>query len=226
MANRFATMSRPVTRVLIVDDHPVVREGLSMQIGSQPDLEVCGEAEDVAGALAQLDATQPDVAIIDISLKTGNGLDLIKRIKARGGGIQIVVWSMYPDTLYAERALHAGAMGYVHKGRATREIVDAIRTVRAGRVFLSAELSAELLARLVGAVGKEAQRSPVEGLSDRELEVFELLGQGITTPQIAERMHVSPKTVETYRLRIKEKLQADTLAELLQRAAQWVLENG
>jgi DNA-binding NarL/FixJ family response regulator len=211
-------------RILIVDDHPVVREGLAAQILAQPDLEVCGEAEDAAGALALVESTRPHVAVIDISLKTGNGIDLIKRIAARHASVRTLVWSMYPESLYAERALRAGAMGYVHKGRATREIIEAIRSVLAGKVFLSAELSGELLRRLVGGGANRLDRSPVAALSDRELEAFELMGQGLSTQQVARRMHVSPKTVETYRARIKEKLGLSNFAEVIRRATQWVLE--
>ena len=120
-------------RVLIVDDHPVVRDGLTAELATEPDLEVCGEAEDVAGALEQIRSARPDVAIIDISLKNGNGVDLIKRLRARNDPVRILVWSMYPEDLYAERALRAGAQGYVHKGRATREILDALRAVLAGK---------------------------------------------------------------------------------------------
>jgi DNA-binding NarL/FixJ family response regulator len=211
-------------RVLIVDDHPVVREGLTAQILAQPDLEVCGEAEDAAGALALVESARPHVGVIDISLKTGNGIDLIKRITARHASVRTLGWSMYPDNLYAERALRAGAMGYVHKGRATREIIEAIRSVLAGKVFLSEELSGEPLHRLVGGGSKKLDRSPVEALSDRELEAFELMGQGLSTRQVAKHMHVSSKTVETYRARIKEKLGLSNFSEVIQRAAQWVLE--
>jgi DNA-binding NarL/FixJ family response regulator len=226
MAKQVPAVPGGAARVLIVDDHPVVREGLSVQIRGHPDLEVCGEAEDLAGALALVEKARPDVAIIDISLKTGNGIDLIKRIKARGDPVRIVVWSMYPEGLYAERALRAGAMGYVHKGRATREIIDAIRAVLAGKVFLSDELTGQLLGRLVGGTGKAFGRSAVEALSDRELEAFQLMGQGLSTQQIAARMHVSPKTVETYRARIKEKLDLGSMAEVIRCAAQWALEIG
>jgi DNA-binding NarL/FixJ family response regulator len=212
-------------RILIVDDHPVVREGLSVQLLGQPGLEVCGEAEDVAGALALLETARPDVAVVDISLKTGNGIDLIKRIRARDDAVRILVWSMHPEALHAERALRAGAMGYVHKGRATREIVEAIRRVLAGKVFVSDELSGQLLGRLVGGAARPVARSAVESLSDRELEVFGLLGQGLATRQIAARMHVSPKTVETYRARIKDKLGLGNLTELIQCATRWVMEN-
>jgi len=209
--------------ILIVDDHPVVREGLAMQIATQPDLKVCGEAEDVAGALALLESARPDVAIVDISLKNGSGLDLIRRIRDRRDAVRILVWSMYPENLYAERALRAGAQGYLHKGQATRRLLEAVRAVLAGKMYVSGELADELLHRLVG--GRAAERSPIDRLSDRELEAFELMGHGLTTEAIAARMHVSPKTVETYRARIKEKLGLGNITELVRHAAQWVLES-
>jgi DNA-binding NarL/FixJ family response regulator len=218
------TPQRPA-KVLVVDDHPVVREGLAAQVALQHDLEVCGEAEDLADALALFEKAAPDVVIVDISLKTGNGIDLIKRLRARDANVRIVVWSMYPESLYAERALRAGAMGYIHKGKATREIVEAVRTVLAGRVYLDEELAAKLLGRVVGGSGRPIERSPIECLSDRELEAFKLMGHGLTTEQIAGNMHVSPKTVETYRARIKEKLGLSNITALIHRAAQWVLEN-
>jgi DNA-binding NarL/FixJ family response regulator len=213
-------------RVLIVDDHPVAREGLAVQLVDQPDLEVCGEAEDVAGALALVETARPDVAVIDLSLRVGNGLDLVKRLRARVPAVRVLVWSMHQEADYAERALRAGALGYVHKGRATREIVEAVRCVLAGRVFVSPELSGRLLGRLVGGAGKRAGCRGVEDLSDRELEAFELLGQGLATRQVAERMHVSPKTVDTYRARIKAKLGLRTAAEVVRRATQWAVGNG
>jgi DNA-binding NarL/FixJ family response regulator len=209
--------------VLIVDDHPVVREGLAMQIGAQPDLEVCGEAEDVPSALAILNSARPDVAIVDISLKNSNGIDLIRRIKERNDRIRILVWSMYPESLFAERALRAGAQGYLHKGQATSHLLDAIRSVLAGKVYVSGEFSERLLSGVVGV--KASERSPIERLSVRELQAFELMGQGLNTESIATRMRVSPKTVETYRARIKEKLDLSNVTELIQRATQWVIEN-
>ena len=214
-----------VAKILIVDDHPVVREGLSAHIATQDGLEVCGEAEDIVDAFAVLAKTNPDVVIIDIALKTGSGLELIKRIVAKDKAIRIVVWSMYPENLYAERALRAGAMAYLHKGRATAEILKAINAVLSGKIYLSEDLSSKLLGRLVGTIGNQAGRSPVESLSDRELEVFKLTGRGLTTEQVSEHIHVSPKTVETYRARIKEKLGLDNFTELIQQAALWVSEN-
>lgn len=209
--------------VLIVDDHPVVREGLAAQIAAQADLEVCGETADVAEALTLFEQLQPDVTVVDIALQAGNGIDLIKRIKARHEAARLVVWSMYPETLYAERAIRAGAMGYVNKSKATREMLLAIRSVLGGKVYLSEDTSARLLNRIVGS---SRDRPPsIEDLSDREMETFQFLGQGLTTEQIADKMRVSPKTVETYRARIKDKLGLTTTPELIQRAVQWVLES-
>jgi len=222
MTRKTQETTRGVVRILIVDDHPVVREGLAMHLASQPDLEVCGEAEDVPGALALLASVRPDMAIIDISLKNGNGLDLIRRIKDRHDAVRILVWSMYPENLYAERALRAGAHGYLNKGHVTHHVLDAIRAILQGKVYVSGELADQLLRRVVGKTAPEP--SPISRLSDRELEVFQLMGQGRTTESIAERMHVSPKTVETYRARIKEKLGLSNITELIQRAAQWVVE--
>jgi DNA-binding NarL/FixJ family response regulator len=211
-------------RILIVDDHPAVREALALRIGRQPDLEVCGEAADIGEALRLVADTEPDVAVIDISLKSGSGIDLIKRIKDRNDHVRMLVWSMHSESLYAERALRAGAMGYLNKDQATEKIIEAIQQVLAGRIYLSGEQTAQMLNRVVG--GHVADRGPVETLSDRELEAFELIGQGLTTEQIAEKMHVSPKTVETYRARIKEKLGIANGTELIHRAARWTMENG
>jgi DNA-binding NarL/FixJ family response regulator len=210
-------------KVLIVDDHPVVREGLAMHLSTQPDLEVCGEAEDLPGALALLASAPPDVAIIDISLKNSNGIDLIRRIKDRHDEVRILVWSMYPENLYAERALRAGAQGYMNKGQATHHVLDAVRAIFQGQVYVSGKLANRLLQRVVGR--KPEERSAIDSLSDRELEAFQLTGEGMTTESIAEKMHVSPKTVETFRARIKEKLGISNLTELIQRAALWVVES-
>jgi DNA-binding NarL/FixJ family response regulator len=209
-------------RILIVDDHPVVREGLAMHLAAQRDLEVCGEAEDLPGALALL-SSRPDVAIIDISLKNSNGIELIRRIKDRDDKVRILVWSMYPENLYAERVLRAGAHGYLNKGQATHHVLEAVQAILQGQIYVSAHQANRLLNHVVGR--KTEQHLTIESLSDRELEAFQLLGEGLTTESIAERMHVSPKTIETYRARIKEKLGISNRTELIQRATQWVVES-
>jgi DNA-binding NarL/FixJ family response regulator len=211
-------------KVLIVDDHPAVREALALRIGRQSDMEVCGEAADLVDALRLLADVSPDVAVVDISLKTSNGLDLIKRIKDRYDNVRILVWSMHSESLYAERALRAGALGYINKDQATDRIVEAIRRVLAGKVWLSDMMAERLLQRTVGA--DEVEHSPIDALADRELEVFRLIGQGAKTTEIAERLHLSVKTVETYRDRIRQKLDLSDGTKLAQYATQWVLENG
>lgn len=212
-------------KILIVDDHPVVREGLALRIGQQPDLAVCGEAADVAEALRLVAGNPPDVAVVDISLKTGSGLDLIKRLKAHDNSIRILVWSMYGENLYAERAFRAGALGYITKEQATDQIIEAIRRVAEGKFYLSEFLADRVLKRSLGQGHTLPEGPSVDKLSDRELEVFQFMGHGLTTEQIAEKMRVSPKTVETYRARIKDKLGVDNFTELIQQATQWVLEN-
>jgi DNA-binding NarL/FixJ family response regulator len=208
---------------LIVDDHPAVREALAFRIGRQSDLEVCGEAADVGEALRLAAQTKPDVAVVDISLKSGSGIDLIKRMKSRNHDVRILVWSMHGELLYAERALRAGALGYVTKDQATDRIVEAIRRVLSNRIWLSEPMAERMLQRTIG-TDREEVRTPEENLSDRELEAFELMGQGQTTEQIAAKMHISPKTVETFRARIKEKLDLNNVTELVQRATQWVMQ--
>jgi|SRR5579884_110513 len=214
------------SRVLIVDDHPAVREALALRIGVQRDLEVCGEAADMAEALLLVHDIQPDVAVVDISLKTGNGLDLIKRIHDRTTTVRILVWSTHSDALYAERCLRAGALGYVNKDQATDKIVEAIRRVLDDKVYVSDEMAEIMLHRAVGDRRKEVGRSPLDALSDRELEVFRLLGEGMKTALIAERLHLSVNTVQTYRERIRQKLDLSDGTELVHHAVQWVLEHG
>ncbi len=213
-------------RVLIVDDHPAVREALALRIDRQPDLEVCGEAADMSEALRAIADTQPDAAVVDISLKSGTGLDLIQRIKDRDDHVRILVWSMHSESLYAERALRRGAMGYITKDQATDRIVEAIRHVLAGKVWLSEAMAERMLQRAIGAGRRADPRSPLDALADRELEVFRLIGKGVKTAEIAERLHLSIKTIETYRDRIRQKLDLDDGTKLAHYATQWVLENG
>ena len=214
------------TRVLIVDDHPAVREALALRIGRQPDMEVCGEAADFPEALRLIAETRPDVAVVDISLKNGSGIDLIKRIRDREDHVRIIVWSMHSELLYARRALRAGAMGYACKDQATDTIVDAIRRVLTGKIWLSESMSDVILQGAIGAGRVDPLRSPLDALADRELEVFRLIGEGIKTAMIAERLHLSVKTVETYRDRIRRKLDLADGTELVHVATQWVIENG
>ena len=218
--------SKKRARVLIVDDHPAVREALAMRIGRQSDLEVCGEAADLSEALRLVADTQPDVAVIDISLKTGCGIDLIKRIKDRNDTVRMLVWSTHSESLYAERALRAGALGYINKDQATDKIVEGIRRVLEGKVYLSDAMVQTMLHRTVGGRREEVTRSPLDALADRELEVFRLIGQGVKTAEIAERLHLSVKTIETYRDRIREKLDLSDGTELAHYATKWMLENG
>jgi DNA-binding NarL/FixJ family response regulator len=213
-------------RILIVDDHPAVREALASRIGRQPDLEVCGEAADMSEALRLVADTQPDLVVVDISLKTDSGIDLIKRIKDRNDSVRMLVWSMHSESLYAERALRAGALGYVNKDQATDKIIDAIRRVLEGKVFLSDAMAEKMLHRAVGGGREDVTRSPLDALADRELEVFRLIGQGVKTTEIAERLHLSVKTVETYRDRIRQKLDLSDGTALAHYATQWMLENG
>jgi DNA-binding NarL/FixJ family response regulator len=208
-----------------VDDHPSVREGLAVRISSQPDLEVCGQAADAAEALKLVAAACPDVVVLDIHLKTGNGLDLIGRIQALENSIRILVWSMYPDALYARRALHAGALGYINKEHTTGNIVEAIRRVRDGKIYLSEETAQQLLGQAAGGTKSGIALGP-ESLSDHELEIFRLIGQGLTTSQVAQQLHRSSHTVEAHRQAIKRKLNLKTAAELNRAAVQWMLENG
>src|SRR5262249_6277153 len=169
--------------------------------------------------------TQPDVAVIDISLKGGDGLDLIKRIKERDDRVRILVWSMHSESLYAERALRAGALGYINKDQATDRIAQHMRRAQAGQVWLREAMAERLLHRAGGTGRQEVRRSPLDALADRELEVLRLIGQGVKTAEIAERLHLSVKTVETYRDRIRQKLELDDGTKLAHYATQWVLEN-
>lgn len=212
--------------MLIVDDHPAVREALAIRISTQPDMQVCGEAADAAEALELIEATKPDVAVIDISLKSSDGIDLIRRIKSRKPDLRTLVWSMFSETLYAERALRAGAMGYINKEEATSTIATAIRSVLQDKVYLSDSMAGKLLRRKVGGRTRESDHSPFDGLSDRELEVFRFIGRGLKPQEIAAQLHLSPRTVETYRDRIREKLSLKSSAELARVAFQWLLQGG
>jgi DNA-binding NarL/FixJ family response regulator len=210
-------------RILIVDDHPIVRHGLSELITQEPDLEVCGEAGDPAEAMRQVRETMPDVVIIDLSLKSGHGIELIEQIRAQYPSIRMLVSSVHDESLFAERVLRAGAAGYVNKQEATEKVIEAIRHVLEGEIYLSTHTSNRLLRSVVS--GEPSGQNPIQSLSNRELEVFEMIGQGLATKQIAARLKLSPKTVETHREKIKKKLNLTNSTELSRHAVQWVLEN-
>jgi DNA-binding NarL/FixJ family response regulator len=215
-------VDKPVSRrrVFIVDDHPLVREGLANLINQQSDLLVAGQAEDAAQALAGIGASRAELALIDISLKTASGLELVKDLKLHHPEVALIVLSMHDEMLYAERAIRAGARGYVMKSETSKEVLTAIRRVLQGDVYVS-ERVVNLMARRLGSSRKAAASSPVEQLSDRELEIFRLLGQGRTTSQIATDLHLSLKTVQAYCARAKEKFGVDSLTELLRAAIRW-----
>jgi DNA-binding NarL/FixJ family response regulator len=206
-------------RVFIVDDHPLVREGLANLINQQSDLSVCGEAEDSVGAITDIESTHPDVALIDISLKNESGLELVKTLQNRVPQVALVVLSMHEEALYAERALHAGARGYVMKRETTKNVLTAIRRVIEGDIYVSDRVVNSMAKRMTSR--KTAAAEPVERLSDRELEIFRLLGQGRTPSQIADDLRLSLKTVQAYCARAKEKFGVTSLTELLRAAIRW-----
>jgi DNA-binding NarL/FixJ family response regulator len=207
-------------RVLLVDDHPLVREGLANLIRQQPDLEICGEAANEPEALELVRTVQPAVAIVDISLEQGSGIELVKSIKQLYPAVKTLVLSMHDEMLYAERALRAGARGYIMKREAAKKIIQGIHSVLAGQLYISEKIMTVMNEKFVSGA-PAAGTSPVEQLSDRELEVFQLLGLGHSTRQIADHLHVGFKTVQAYCARIKEKLQLANMNELLREAVRW-----
>lgn len=214
---------RKRTRVLLVDDHPLVRERLAEIITREPDLECVGEAEDRMQAVAAIETLAPDLAIVDITLKNSDGLDLIKDIHYRWPHIAVLVVSMHAAEAYAERALRAGARGFITKQEASRDILVAIRRVLQGTVYLNERIAAQIIGRMASPDDEAStDRDPGQVLADRELQVLELTGMGLNNRQIAQRLHIGVKTVETYRARIREKLDITDPADLLQRAIAWV----
>jgi DNA-binding NarL/FixJ family response regulator len=208
------------TRILLVDDHPVVRDGLAEAINNEPDLIVCATAEERQDALLAIERTKPNLAVIDLMLKSSSGLELIKDVHARWPELLILVVSMHDETLYAERVLRAGARGYITKQQATRDILQAIRKVLGGGIYLSEKTASNVLSRLTAR--PQAVSDSIEHLlADRELQVFEMTGRGLSTREIAEHLRIDMKTVDTYRTRIKEKLKLESSSELLQLAIRW-----
>jgi DNA-binding NarL/FixJ family response regulator len=212
-------------RVFVVDDHPIVRQGLSQLINREPDLSVCGEAEDARTALDALGPAKPDIVIVDVSLDGPDGIELLKTIRSRDSKLPVLMLSMHDESLYAERALRAGANGYIMKQEATERVLIAIRQILSGEVYVSDRMSQKMMQQFIHRSGP-AMSSPMAELTDRELEVFRLIGHGHGTRQIAEELHLSVKTVESYYAHIKEKLTLKNARELVQHAVQWVASQG
>lgn len=212
-------------RIVIVDDHPIVREGLRVLLSREVDFNVCGDVGTALEALALIRSESPDAAIVDVVLGNESGLELIRDIKSLDIGVRILAYSMHDDLLYAERALAAGAMGYINKRNGIRSIIEALRMVMAGEVFLSDRMKQHIINRNI-ASGPIRQKTPIETLSNRELEIFRLIGQGMTTTEIGTQLTLSTKTIETHRQNIRRHLQLDNTHKLAREATQWVLENG
>jgi DNA-binding NarL/FixJ family response regulator len=211
-------------KILIVDDHPMVRDGLTMRISTQPDLSVCGDAATEDEAFLLVQRTSPDLVIVDISLKNGNGIPLIKKIKSHYPAVKMLVFSGYKESVYAERALRAGAQGYLNKQESSGELLEAIRALLAGQRYVSPEVTQRLVSQALGNAGET--KPPFERLTTRELEIFRMVGEGLTSGAIANHLFLSTHTIDTHRENIKRKLDLKNAGELTRAAVQWVLENG
>ncbi|MGA7853445.1 MAG: response regulator transcription factor [Candidatus Acidiferrales bacterium] len=209
-------------RVLLVDDHPIVRQGLALLIDREADLSVCGEAEGAHSAFHAIATLRPDIVLLDISLSGPDGLDVLKEIRIKSENLPVLMLSMHDETIYAERAMRAGANGYIMKQEATEKVLVAIRRILQGGVYLSDRLTNTMLQQFVHGASS-AKKSPLVGLTDRELEVFRLIGQGHGTRQIADELHLSVKTIESYQAHIKEKLSLRNARELVQHAIEWTV---
>jgi DNA-binding NarL/FixJ family response regulator len=218
-----AAAEKPKTKILVVDDHPIVRERLAELINQEPDLHVCGEAEDSREAIQAVESLQPDLAIVDITLKDTYGIELIKQLKETHPKLPMLVLSMHDESLYGERALRAGAKGYLTKQEATKKVITAIRTILAGEIFVSEKMASTILRKVAGSASPEGA-SPTDVLTDRELEIFQLLGQGLGVKEIAENLFISVKTVEAHREHIKQKMNFKSSTELLRFAIQFTMK--
>ncbi|MFQ5571642.1 MAG: response regulator [Rhodothermales bacterium] len=209
-------------KVMLIDDHPVVREGIRRLIEKEPGLTFCGEAEDAHEALALIEQERPDVIVLDLSLKSSSGFDLIFDVKQRWEGVRILVLSMHREDVWAERVLRAGASGYIMKQEAPKKVISAIWAVLNGSIYVSEKVSAGILQNMAG---KRTPASSIDSLSDRELQVFQMIGEGLTHQQIAEKLMLSVKTIESHVEHIKDKMRVSSGRELLQRAIEWVLRS-
>lgn len=212
-------------KVLLVDDHPITRQGMKTLVNQQPNLEVCGEADNAPHAIELVGKLQPDLAIVDIALKTTNGIELTKNIKVQAPNLPVLVVSMHDEGLYAERALRAGAMGYLMKQEAGEKIIVAIQRLLQGEIYLSDKIKERMLHRFVNKKG-DGMVFSIDTLSDREMEVFQLIGNGYSTRQIAQKLNLSSKTIDSYREHLKLKLNLDSGAELVRHAIQWARNEG
>lgn len=217
--NSIMTQLKPI-HIVLVDDHPLMREGLAEVLRREPDLQVCGEAEDRTQALIVIKATKPDLVIVDLALKNSHGMELIKDIVALYPKLIILVVSMHDESVNAERVIRAGASGYITKQEATTKILQAVRCVLSGEIYLSPQAASQIASKVAGRA-RTGSGLTVDGLTDRELQVFELIGRGHSTRQIAEQLHLDVSTIETYRARIKDKLKLKDSLELLQGAIRW-----
>lgn len=208
------------SKVFVVDDHPIVRQGLALLINRESDLTVCGEAEDAQSAMQSVNTVRPDIMVVDISLNGPDGLDLLKDVRMRHPELPVLILSMHDESIYAERALRAGAQGYIMKQEATEKVLVALRRILSNEIYVSERIANRMLQRYIGSPNAE-RPSSVADLTDRELEVFRLIGEGHSTRQIAEELHISVKTVESYQAHIKEKLSLRSARELVQHAIQW-----
>jgi DNA-binding NarL/FixJ family response regulator len=222
MASKPQMASPKKYRVLLVDDHPIVRQGLALLIEREPDLCVCGEADGAHSAYHAIATLRPDMVVLDISLTGPDGLDVLKEIRTKTTNLPVLILSMHDESIYAERALRAGANGYIMKQEATEKVLVAIRRILQGEVYLSDRLTSTLLQQYVRGPSP-AKSSPLLNLTDRELEVFRLIGEGHGTRQIAEELHLSVKTIESYQAHIKEKLALRNARELVQHAIEWTV---
>jgi len=212
-------------RVYLVDDHPAIREAIRDTIESTIDMEVCGETSSSDEAFREIETLRPDVAVVDISLNDAHGLDLVQNVRAQYPDVRTIVFSMYDENVYAERAIRAGAAGYLMKSEPTKNIIEAVRSAHDGEVYLSRKMSSRILNKV--AMGRTSEPSfAIDELTDREMAVFQMLGQGYSVQEIQDRLSLSRKTIETYRRRAKEKLGFDTVSELLQYAVQWTYGQG
>ncbi len=217
-----ASVQTKKCRVLLVDDHPIVRQGLGLLIDREEDLSVCGEAEGAHSAFHAIEALRPDIVVLDISLSGPDGLDVLKEIRMKTGSLPVLILSMHDESIYAERAMRAGANGYIMKQEATEKVLVAIRRILQGDVYLSDRLTNTMLQQYVRGASP-TKSSPLLNLTDRELEVFRLIGEGHGTRQIADELHLSVKTIESYQAHIKEKLALRNARELVQHAIEWTV---